>query len=253
MGELDGRTVVITGAASGLGRAFALGFLADGADVVGTDINEDGLAPIADEGAITARTDVSVDADVRSMIALAVAETGRVDALVNNAGYGIRTAVEDLADGEFEQLIAVHLFGCIYGMRAAIPVMREQGHGRIINVVSRAAEGRGPLNSAYGAAKAGMFTASRSAAAETADTDILVNMLFPGMTNTAIWGRDMPGMQAPEVVYPTAKMLATFPAGGPTGTVFYREQPYEMFSSDNDELMARDRDEVRRRASGEAS
>lgn len=239
--------MVITGAASGLGRAFAEGFLADGATVVGTDVDEDGLAAIADQGARTARCDVSVDADVRAMIALAVTETGRVDVLINNAGYASSTAVEDLADGEFERMIAVHLFGCIYGMRAAIPVMRTQGRGRIINLVSRAAEAASPNTSAYAAAKAGIFAASRAAAAEVADTDILVNMLFPGVTNTGIWGQDMPAMQAPEVVYPAARMLATLPAGGPSGTVFYRDQPYQMFDSGNADLLRKELEAMQRR------
>ena len=252
MGELEGRTIVVTGAASGLGRAFAEGFLADGAAVVATDINTDGLIPLADQGAVTARTDVSVDGEVRAMIDLAVSETGRIDVLINNAGYGSRTRVEDLGDGEFERMIAVHLFGCIYGMRAAIPVMRAQGYGRIINVISRAAEGAGPANAAYGAAKAAMYTATRSAAAEMGDDDILINMLFPGMTNTAIWGRDMPGMQSPDVVYPTAKLLATLPADGARGEVFYRGETYRMFAPENAELMQRDRDEVRRRTEPEA-
>jgi 3-oxoacyl-[acyl-carrier protein] reductase len=246
--ELRRRTVVITGAGSGIGQAFALGFLADGADVVGGDIEPAGLTAVASAGGHTLQGDVSVDANVRALVDLAIESTGRVDVLINNAGYGMQTRVEDLADGEFEKMIAVHLFGCIYGMRAAIPHMRAQEYGRIINVISRAAEGNAGGNSAYGAAKAGMWTASRSAANETADTDILVNMLFPGMTNTGIWGVDMPGMQDPEVVYPTAKMLATLPAGGPTGTVFYREQPYQMFDPENVKMLEADRDEIRRRA-----
>jgi NAD(P)-dependent dehydrogenase (short-subunit alcohol dehydrogenase family) len=248
MGVFDGRTVVITGAASGIGRALAFGFLDDGAVVVGTDVNVDGLQPIAEAGALTQRTDVSVDADVRAMIDRAVSESGRVDVLINNAGFGAQCPVEDLADGAFERMIAVHLFGCIYGMRAAIPIMRRQHHGRIINVISRAAEGGAPNNSAYGAAKAAMWAASRSAAAEVRDGGILVNMLFPGMTNTAIWGRDMPGMQDPSAAYPTARMLAALPADGPTGEVFYREQPYRMFDPANAELLARDREEIRQRA-----
>lgn len=237
---------MITGAASGLGRAFAQGFLADGAAVVGTDVNEGGLADIAAQGALTARCDVSNDADVRAMIELAVGATGRVDVLINNAGYATLTAVEHLADGEFERLIAVHLFGCIYGMRAAIPVMRAQGRGRVINVVSRAAEGRTANTSAYASAKAGIFAASRVAASEVADADILVNMLFPGPTNTAIWGRDMPGMQSPDVVYPVARMLATLPTGGPSGEVFYRGEPYQMFDPANDERLRQELDAARR-------
>lgn len=246
MNELDSKTILITGAGAGIGKAFAEGFLAEGASVVAADIRADRLEPLSAAGAITAVVDVADDAQVRSMMDLAMTETGRVDVLFNNAGYGSKTAVEDLTDGEFERLVAVHLFGCIYGMRAAIPIMRAQNHGRIINVVSRAAESPGPNNSAYGAAKAAMFTASRSAAAEVADSDILVNMLFPGMTNTSIWGVDMPGMQDPEEVYPTARMLATLPSGGATGKCFYRGEEYEMFG-DNAELMAADRAEIKAR------
>ncbi len=214
--------------------------------MIGTDIVAERLAPLRDAGVITAQTDVADDAQVRAMIDLAMDRTGRVDVLFNNAGYGIRTKVEDLAAGEFERLIAVHLFGMIYGMRAALPIMRTQNYGRIINVVSRAAEIPQSGNSAYGAAKAAMFAASRCAALEVDDHDILVNTLFPGMTNTSIWGRDMPGMQDPEVVYPTARMLATLPAGGPTGQCFYRGRIYEMFG-DNAALMAADRAEIRQR------
>ena len=241
MESLEGRTVVITGAASGIGRAFAEGFRADGADVVGCDIDEAGLAALAEQGIHTAVADVSDDAAVRAVIDLAVERTGRVDVLFNNAGMGNRTKVEDLAPGEFEHMIAVHLFGCIYGMRAAIPIMREQSYGRIVNVISRAAESPAGNNSAYGAAKAAMWAASRSAAAETAGSGILVNMLFPGMTNTSIWGRDMPGMQDPADVYPSARMVATLPDDGPTATVFYRGEPYTMFDAANTELMKADR------------
>ena len=79
-----------------------------------------------------------------------------------------------------------------------------------------------------GSAKAGLWAATRSAARECADTDILVNGLIPGPTNTAIWGRDMPQLQAPEAVYPTARMLASLPAGGPSGQVFWDEKPYPL-------------------------
>lgn len=248
MRSLAGRTVVITGAASGIGRAFAEGFRADGAEVVGCDIDAAGLTVLAEHGIHTTVADVSDDAAVRSVIDLAVERTGRVDVLFNNAGMGNRTAVEDLAPGEFERMIAVHLFGCIYGMRAAIPIMRAQGYGRIVNVISRAAESPAGNNAAYGAAKAAIWVASRSAAAETAGSGILVNMLFPGMTNTSIWGRDMPGMQDPADVYPSARSVATLPDDGPTATVFYRGEPYTMFDeAANAELLTAELADIRRR------
>ncbi len=69
-------------------------------------------------------------------------------------------------------------------------------------------------------------------------------MLFPGMTNTSIWGRDMPGMQDPADVYPSARVVATLPDDGPTATVFYRGEPYTMFDEANAELMKADRSAV---------
>lgn len=230
---LGDMTIVVTGAASGIGKALAEGFLGEGARVVAADIREDGLASLAERGAVTQRTDVSERAEVEALVGRARRETGRVDVLFNNAGYGSRTAVEDLAEGEFERMIAVHLFGAVHGMRFAIPVMRAQGFGRIVNTLSRAAEVAGPRDSAYSAAKAGIWAATRSAARECSDTDILVNGLIPGPTNTGIWGRDMPKMQAPEVVYPTARMLACLPAGGPTGRVFWNEREYPLMDPAN--------------------
>ncbi|MBT3225204.1 MAG: SDR family oxidoreductase [Calditrichaeota bacterium] len=175
MSKITGKTVVITGAASGLGRAWVLGFLKDGARVVAADINEEGLAVLQSEGAYTIKTDVADDQRVKAMLALALNKTGRVDVLFNNAGIGAFTRVEELAENEFEKVIAVHLFGTIYGMRAAIPIMREQKFGRIINTISRSAEFNGAGVSAYGSAKAAIWAATRSAAKEVSDVDILIN------------------------------------------------------------------------------
>ncbi len=111
--------------------------------------------------------------------------------------------------------------------------MRAQGYGRIVNTLSRAAEVAASKGSAYSAAKAALWALTRTAAKETADTDILVNGLIPGPTNTAIWGRDMPHMQGPEVSYPTALMLATLPADGPRGEVFWNEKPYPLMDPAN--------------------
>ena len=115
-----------------------------------------------------------------------------------------------------------------------------------MNVISRAAEAGTPEKSAYAAAKAGMWAVSRAAAAELDGTGVLVNMLFPGLTNSSIWGRDMPGMQDPDQVYPFVRDLALLPKDGPSGTVFYRGRPYQMFG-DNVALLEADRAEVAQR------
>lgn len=228
----SGRTIVITGAASGIGRALALGFLADGARVIGADIRP--CREVAEAGGSMREVDVADAAQVSDLLAFAHSETGRIDALFNNAGYGTRGRLEELDEGAFERLVAVHLFATVHGLRAAIPLMREQGHGRVINTLSRAAELSAPLGAAYSAAKAAMWALTRSAAAENGDLDILVNGLIPGPTNTGIWGRPMPRMQGPEVVYPTARMLATLPTGGPSGQVFWNEKPYPLMDPANE-------------------
>ena len=121
-------------------------------------------------------------------------------------------------------------------MRYAIPVMREQGHGRIINTISRNAETDVPTTSAYAAAKAGIWSASRVAAKEVADTDILINMLIPGPTNTKIWGKEMSHLQEPKETYPTAKKLVLLEQGGPNAKVFWDEKEYLMFNQENEIL-----------------
>ncbi|MEE8397977.1 MAG: SDR family oxidoreductase [Desulfobacterales bacterium] len=229
MTTIEGKTVVITGAGSGIGLACANGFLADGATVLGVDNKRDRLEDLASKGALTMTADVSDDAAMRAMVEKAVEETGRIDVLFNNAGMGSPKRIEDLADGEFEHFMAVHVFGAIYAMRAAVPHMRRQNYGRIISTVSRGAEGK--QGAAYNAAKAALWSVSRCLAHDVSDNDILVNSLIPGPTNTPIFGRDMPHLQSPEKVYPTVRMMATFEKGGPSGEVFFWEKQYPMFLS----------------------
>ena len=90
-----------------------------------------------------------------------------------------------------------------------------------------------PGTSAYSAAKSAIWSTSRIAAREVSDSDILINMLIPGPTNTRIWGKDRPDLQSPEATYSTAKMLATLPTGGPTGKVFWNEKEYPLFDPKN--------------------
>ena len=229
--QLSGMTVVITGAASGIGRALSQGFLNDGANLLAVDRDPDGLKLLASQGAITAIVDVSDPVQVQGMVDRAVKEFGRLDVLINNAAVGFKTLISDEQPDQFEGVIRINLFGPYYGIRAAMRVMRQQGFGRIINLLSRAAEGSGPGLYAYGCSKAALFALTRYAAKEVGpEEDILINGLIPGITKTGM----MPEGQDPSAVYPTARMLATLPTGGPTGRVFWDQKEYFLFQPENE-------------------
>ena len=162
-----------------------------------------------------------------------VARAAREAEASSNPGAGSRAGADadasDPSGSAFTRAgLPAHM---VNAMRAAIPHMRKQRRGRIINTISRNAEMDIHRTSGYAAAKAAMWAASRVTASEVADDDILVNMLIPGPTRTPIWGRDMPQLQEPAVTYPTAKLLASLPAGGPTGKVFWNEAEYPMFQT----------------------
>tara|TARA_B100000405_G_C16688595_1_gene412036 strand:- start:351 stop:1061 length:711 start_codon:yes stop_codon:yes gene_type:complete len=233
---LKDKTILITGAASGLGKAWSKKFSEEGARVFACDINEEGLIELKDLGIDTQVIDVSSAAHVQSFIESSIADTGKIDVLFNNAGMGFGHKLDSFPDGAFEHHVSVHLFGTVYGMRYALPVMQRQGYGRIINTISRNAETNVEGTSAYSAAKAAIWSATRVAANENSSYNILINMIIPGPTNTSIWGKEMPHLQSPEDTYPTAKLLACLKEGGPTGKVYWNEREYPMFNSENEIL-----------------
>jgi 3-oxoacyl-[acyl-carrier protein] reductase len=228
--KLDEMTVLVTGAASGIGHALAAGFLKDGATVVAVDRNAEGLSSLAMKGSITLKVDVSDSDQVEGMVDTAVDKTGRLDVLLNNAGIAYHCYLVKHQPDQFEELIRINLFGPVYGMRFAIPVMRSQHFGRIVNLVSRLPEAATKGMSAYGSSKAALWAATRHIAREVSDGGILINGLIPGITESGM----MPEGQDPSKVYPAARMLATLPAGGPSGKVFWEKKEYRMFDSANE-------------------
>ena len=191
--DLSGRVALITGAASGIGRASALAFASAGASVALVDVDADGLAETAAAGREAgSRAEVLV-ADVRDLRAVtaAVGRTvqifGRLDAAHNNAGVpGPYVPLDEYSEEDFLRVLQVDLAGVWRCMRAEIRQMRGQGCGAIVNTSSMLGAAAMPDNGAYVAAKHGVHGLTRAAALELGSTGIRVNAIAPGVTRTGM-------------------------------------------------------------------
>jgi NAD(P)-dependent dehydrogenase (short-subunit alcohol dehydrogenase family) len=212
--RLEGKVALITGAASGMGASMAQIFAAEGAKVVVADMLEDeGRRVVSDitranGAAIFRRLDVSSEPEWKATVDAAIAEYGRLDILVNDAGLS-GSAVEDLFDtAAWDRLMAVNARGVFLGMKFAIPIMKAQGGGSIVNISSISGiTGQHGLHVAYNASKGAVRTLTKAAAVQHGADNIRVNSVHPGL---------MPPMRSsgrtadPEV---RAKMLRQVPMG----------------------------------------
>ncbi len=189
-GRLQDKIAIVTAAGQGIGRACAVRFAAEGAQVVVNDIRGDAAAEVV--AAITGAggrarafvTDVGRSERVTAMITETAARYGRLDVLVNNAASMSFGRVEDMTDEAWRGVFAITLDATFYGCRAAIPIMAATGGGSIINTASAAGVGGSFGLSAYGAAKAAVLNLTRAAAIEAAGRRVRVNALCPGSIDT---------------------------------------------------------------------
>ncbi len=200
-GALAGRRAIVTGGASGIGRAIVLALAAEGcrvaiADRAGPERMEEVAAAASGGRAFPVGVDVADEAQVLAMFDAALPRLGGLDILVNNAGILLDKPLLDTTAEEFDRLIAVNLRGVFLVGREAIRAMSRQGGGRVINVASELAYLGRENCSVYCASKGGVLSMTRSWAREFAPR-ILVNAIAPGPTDTPMLG---PGSTSPETL-----------------------------------------------------
>jgi 3-oxoacyl-[acyl-carrier protein] reductase len=191
MGKLAGKKALITGGNTGIGRAVALAYAREGADVTIAWFDKEKearatLRAIGDLGAqaVAMRADVTSETEVERLFAVHRTEFGRLDILVNNAGIQKSQPIDKMSLADWERMIAVHLRGAFLCSRAAAKLMKPRKSGRIVNVCSQLGYiGRGDYT-AYSAAKAGLIGFTRALAKELAPFGILVNGVAPGLVDT---------------------------------------------------------------------
>jgi NAD(P)-dependent dehydrogenase (short-subunit alcohol dehydrogenase family) len=219
----DGKVVVITGAGSGLGRGFAIGFARDGAHIVGMSRTAEDLARTAElcgPGKMHwIAGSVALEADVDRLFSEATRRYGRVDILVNNAALYPKIGFLESSSRDWAQVIETNVLGMVRCCRKALPGMLERGHGRIVNIGSFAWLGPIPGASAYSVSKAAVPVLTKALAAEIDRErypDVIVNTLAPGHFRTRMSEIGGDPMDA----YVHARHVASLPSGGPTGATF---------------------------------
>ncbi|HTY69556.1 MAG TPA: SDR family oxidoreductase [Alphaproteobacteria bacterium] len=211
--RLQNKVAIITGAGSGFGEGMARRFVAEGAKVVVNDIHEaNGRRVAAGLGktAMFVKADVSKAADVQALAAAALSAHGRIDILVNNAGYTHRNQpLLDVPEDVFDRVFAVNVKALYLTALAAVPVMRRQGGGSILNTASTAGLRPRPGLTWYNASKGAVITMTKSMAAELASDRIRVNCLCPVAGETGMLA-DFMGGDTPEN---RARFRASVPLG----------------------------------------
>jgi NAD(P)-dependent dehydrogenase (short-subunit alcohol dehydrogenase family) len=188
MQRFKGKVLFATGGASGIGAATARRFAAEGGRVAVVDLDGDRAAEVASglDGSVGITCDVADEQSVAAAVGAAHEQLGRIDCVLNSAGFVKFTPLEELSLEEWNRLLAVHLTGTFLVCKAALSALRESGGGSIVNVASVAALLARPHLAAYAAAKGGVIAFSRQLALDAAADGVRVNVLAPGSVTTPL-------------------------------------------------------------------
>jgi NAD(P)-dependent dehydrogenase (short-subunit alcohol dehydrogenase family) len=208
-----GQAIIVTGAGSGIGRATALRFAELGGSVVVADVNVEAGAKTAAELAtpgLAVATDVSDSAQVAGLVSAATEAFGRLDVLVNNAGFGLRGTVETITEQDWDRLMAVNAKGVFLCSKYAIPELAKHA-GRIVNVASYTAQVGIPDRAAYVASKGAISALTRAMALDHVGQGIRVNAVAPGTVNSPYFAKML--SESPDPVALRASLDGRAPVG----------------------------------------
>ena len=190
--SVEGKTAIITGASSGIGRSIAEEFAAGGADVVICSREQDNVDPVAEEineserpgECVPVECDVTDREAVEALVEATVDEFGGIDVLVNNAGASFMAGFDDISENGWKTIVDINLHGTYHCTQAAADHLEEDGGGSVINFASVAGQRGAPYMSHYAAAKAGVINFTTTVAHEYASRNIRVNCIAPGFVAT---------------------------------------------------------------------
>lgn len=209
--DFTGKNVIVTGGASGIGKAVVTGVVAGGGHAIIVDLNLDAAeqvrAELGKDKVSAYKVNLADSAEIRTVFAQILADHGQVHSLINNAGIVSTVPFDEVSQAEWDKVIAINLTGVYTAISAVYPSMKEKGYGRIVNVASVAAKRGGGLlgTSAYAASKAGVIGLTKAVAREGAPYGVACNGVCPSLTLTP--------MTASMSEEKRNKILATIPLG----------------------------------------
>jgi 3-hydroxybutyrate dehydrogenase len=221
---LEGQAAIVTGSTSGIGQALARSLAAEGVSVVLNGFGdaaaiEAARAELGSSAGVTVLyhgADMTKPAEIADMVAYARRELGRLDILVNNAGVQHVAPVDEFPPEKWDQIIAINLTSAFHAIRTALPIMKAQGRGRIVNIASAHGLVASPFKSAYVAAKHGILGLTKTVALEVAQAGITCNAICPGYVKTPLVEAQIADQARARNMTPEAVMRDVILAAQPT-------------------------------------